>query len=285
MVSGGSPCARADRARCSADSALSQQELSRTRAAVRGRLFGRRRPAGSVAAPAPAPLAVPPAVADSVLALRLRLALLSGNVRLLSSAWQRRGIDTLRCGVTCHLEAARLRDLQRITFALFDWNPALFDANATAVLSWCDAQTAPAQRLPPSLVRLRPHYDRLCDLGAIQWIDLITRVSPEMPEVVVRDWLALLVIESVDDGSAAAAWFRYLESRGAVEAVALGVAVGDAEFLDAVTHCLVHCSQPPFGRAPDPAARKGTEDPPHSGNGTATGSGERGREPTPVTPA
>ena len=232
---------------------------------VHGRTFGHDRtfgPAGRGLANPGAQLAVPSAVADSMIALRLRLATLRGKVRMPSRIWLRRGVDTLRSGLTSCLGVAQLRDLQRITFALFDWNPGHFDKDATTVLSWCDAHIPAPPRLPVLLLRLQGQYDQLCDLRVLEWADLITRLSPDLPEVVVRDWLSLLVDESVEDGAVAAEWFSYLAAGGAVEAVALGVAVGDVEFLEAISQCLLHCPQPALYQPAVPRHAGVREDPP-----------------------
>lgn len=206
------------------------------------------RPAGADLANPRTQLAVPSAVADSMVALRLRLARLGSKVRMPSRLWRRRGVDALRSGLTCRLGVAQLRDLQRITFALFDWNPGHFDKDAMTVLSWCDAHMPAPPRLPLLLLRLRHQYDQLCDLRALEWADLITRLSPELPEVVVRDWLSLLVFEALEDDTVAAEWFSYLAAGSAVEAVALGIAVGDVEFLETISQSLLYGPQPAIDR-------------------------------------
>ena len=193
-------------------------------------------------------LAVPSGVADSMVALRLRLAKLRGKVRMPARIWHQRGLDALRSGLKGRLGMAQLRDLQRVTFALFDWNPTLFDQDATTVLTWCDAHVEAPPRLPVLLLRLQHQYDQLCDLCVLEWANLITRLSPEIPEVVVRDWLNLLVVESKEDDAVATEWFSYLAASGAVESVALGIAVGDLEFLEAIAQGLLYCPTSAIGQ-------------------------------------
>lgn len=186
-------------------------------------------------------LLLPRSVADSVDALRLRRAILSGGVRLPSQAWHRQGFDTLRSGVTRRLPRDRLRDLQRVALALCNWSPERLDAEVEQVLSWTDAELHSLLELPPTLIRLRSFYDDLCDLTALGWMDLVRRVSPDLPEVVVRDWLELLALEGADPVVSPAKWFDVLEASRAVEASALAVAVGDLEFLEKIAHCLMTC--------------------------------------------
>jgi hypothetical protein len=189
-------------------------------------------------------LLLPRRVADSVDALRLRRAILGGGVKIPPQVWHRQGFDTLRAGVTRHLPRDRLRDLQRVALALCDWVPQHLDADAEQVLSWSDAELVPLRDFPPLLIRLRGLYDDLCDLSALGWMDLVRRVSPELPEVVVRDWLALLALEAADPLIPPDRWFDVLTVSRAVEASALAVAVGDVAFLDKIADCLITCPHP-----------------------------------------
>ena len=186
-------------------------------------------------------LLLPRSVADSVDALRIRCAVLGASVRMPSRAWHRQGFDTLRTGVTRHIQRDRLRDLQRVALALCDWSPQRLDAEAEHVVSWAEAEVAPSRALPSTLIRLRNAYDELCKLTALGWIDLVRRVSPDLPEVVVRDWLELLALEGAEPVVPPDRWFDLLSTGRAVQASALAVAVGDLEFLEKIGHCLMTC--------------------------------------------
>jgi hypothetical protein len=186
-------------------------------------------------------LLLPRSVADSVDALRLRRAVVGGGVLIPSQAWHRQGFDTLRAGVTRRIQRDRLRDLQRVALALCEWLPSRLDADAEQVLSWSDTELPPLRDLPPLLIRLRSLYDELCDLSALGWIDLVRRVSPDLPQVVVRDWLGLLSLDATDPVVPPEKWFDVLMLSKAVDASALAIAVGDAEFLEKIAHCLITC--------------------------------------------